>query len=220
MIEDDYHARLKSFLKRVTQQGYLALYASSLVQKEGPDAIAADLPQRLGALEQHVDPALSVKKNVNMTVSDVRALLPTIPNFIVDLLIVDLEANLHLFLSDLAGIDRSATAQSFENLLAKVWPRDARTKPDKTNLEQGEHWSYRQVILLSVIRNAIVHNGGHLDLLRVAARLRDACWTDDEIRDVVRMRERRIDDLFRFKRAVRTLANSALLHVETSAEQR
>lgn len=219
MNPEEFRARLQTFLKRLSRRGYLAIYSASLLQERGADIITQDLSARLGEFEEEDGEGRSIVNNVAMKADEVRALLPSIPEFMIDLLIVDLEAFLHLFLSDIAGMDRSNDSESFETLLARVWPRAARlaasADPGRTG---SDHWSYQDVILLSVVRNAIVHNGGELDLDRARNRLRGAGWDDAQLGDLTVLQRRRINDLFRFKRAVRTLANLVIRDFEAESQ--
>jgi len=70
-------------------------------------------------------------------------------------------------------------AQQIESLLAKLWPSAARV---------NREWAYRDVILLTEIRNAVMHRRGSVELPN--PRLRDAGWSDAELLGERRLRTR------------------------------
>lgn len=212
---------LERFLGRLSRRDYLAIYAASILQDKDPNEVAAELPSRLGDLEEVEENGRSVAK-IKLRPDQITELTPGLPDFVIDLLLVDLEAFIHDFLTDAAGCDKAANSQPLESLVAKVWPADARRdaqekKAGKGSTGRAEHWSYKDLILLSEIRNAIVHGDGEVLLARTTNRLQASGWTDEELDKITIYKRRSIDDLFRFKRAVRTLANEAINYIKTAS---
>jgi hypothetical protein len=139
-----------------------------------------------------------------MSAKDVFRLKPAFASFTTDLLLVELQALLHTHLMLAAGYTLDQPALQIEALLAKLWPRDTRS---------DNEWAYREVILLTEIRNAVMHARGQVD--RRSQRLLDAGWSPQELDSEPRLDQRSYSDFLRFKRAVRTVANEAIPEVQT-----
>lgn len=215
-------SQLEGILGRLSRMDYLAVFAALEVSAAEPSDVAKRLP---AALKQYSDasphePERSLDSNaIEVGADQIRELQGELPGFVVDLLVVDLEAALHGFLSEAAGVDISKDSSSLENLLNKLWPGDARRdaqarKSGRGRAGRAEHWSYQDAILLSEVRNAIVHGNGNVLLQRCKQRLLDAGWTEKTLNEQRVLNERGLNDLLRFKRAVRTIANEVLTHAK------
>jgi hypothetical protein len=217
-------SHLEKFLGRLSRLDYLAVFSAIEVSEADPATVVARLP---GALKRYSNSSPDESgRSLNEKAIEVRAeqileLKSELPGFVVDLLVVDLEAFLHGFLSDAAEVDVANDSSPLETLLSKLWPGDARWAAQERRSGRGpagraEHWSYSDVVLLSEVRNAIVHGNGEVLLARSRQRLLNAGWSDESLKNLRLLRERGLNDLFRFKRAVRTIANEVLTYAELS----
>ncbi len=216
--------RLKERLGGLTRLEYLAVYAALELGRRDTEDVAEALPSRIRELSQSAKNPSGRRfeqEDIRIRPDQVAELARRLPAFVVDLLLVDLEAFVHGFLADLAGRTVSEDTASIEVLVAHLWPKGARIvaqakKTGRPAVREGpEHWSYREVVLLSEVRHSIVHGNGEVDLGRSRQRLLDAGWTNDELDGEASLRTRTINDFLRFKRAVRTLANEALKPIPT-----
>lgn len=213
-------AQLARFLGRLSRLTYLAVYAAIALRDIDADVIARQLP---GALKQLSGEAPDEsgryfeESDVNMQPEQIDGLRTELPSFVVDMLIVELEAFVHGFLGDASGQQINEDAKPIETLIAGLWPREARYEAQKKKSGKGapgEHWSYKDIILLSEVRHSIVHGDGKVSLERSQQRLRVAGWTEEELAPRTALEKRDFKDLLRFKRAVRTLANEVIAFAE------
>ncbi len=228
MTTTSHRDRLVALLGRLTRLDSLLIYAALNLRSREVSGIAQDLPNILKEFSdespEHTGRTFA-EGGIRISAEQIAAVLPTLPAFTIDLLLVDLEALVHGFLADLVGLARTDDSQPLEKLLARLWPKEARRKAQDERLagKDGpeEHWSYREIILLSEIRNAIVHGDGRVDPAR-DQRLKNAGWTNDELaQDNLRqiLEARGFNDFLRFKRASRTLLNEVISFQESSGEQ-
>jgi hypothetical protein len=215
---------LRKFLGRLSRLDYLAVFAAVALKEHAPAEIAAALSTTLKELSQSADDNNGRdfdEDAVGMRPEQIAELRGDLPDFVVDLLIVALEAFVHGFLTDAAGLQPTDDSKPLETLLASLWPREARFDAQQKKAGMGkegraEHWSYKEVLLLSEVRNAIAHGNGTVILERSKQRLKDAGWTETELAASQVLAKRTFNDLLRFKRAVRTLANEVVSALEHS----
>ena len=83
---------------------------------------------------------------------------------------------MHGFLSDAAGQELTEDAKSLEQLVASLWPKETRcdARLEEEGEGRGEHWSYKELILLSEVRNSIVHGDGEVLIEQSKGRLKAA----------------------------------------------
>ena len=133
-----------------------------------------------------------------LNAADIRARRVELPRFLADLLLVYLEAVVHLRLSSHAGAPSDAQPPPMEALVAKLGVDGVPT---------GEWW-YKDLVLLSEIRNRVVHADG---VVRVPCqRLFAAGWEEVDLRAERCLAMRSYSDFLRFKRSARTAANRLL----------
>lgn len=193
----DLRRNLAAELRDLTQQSYLlALATASLLERDSSD-IVRSLPEAVNQLCS--DGRVVPDESVEMTSKDVKRLKSSFTSFTTDLLLVELQALLHTHLMLAAGYTLEQPAVQMEALLAGLWPKESRG--------DGE-WAYREVILLTEIRNAVMHARGQVD--RRSQRLLSVGWSNQELDDEPRLERRLFSDFLRFKRAVRTIANEVL----------
>lgn len=192
-------------LRELTQRSYLlALATVSLLDLENSE-IAANLPRAVNQLCS--DGRIVPDESIEMSAREVNRLKPSFASFTTDLLLVELQAIFHTHLMLAAGYALDQPALQMEALLAKLWPKDARGRNE---------WAYKEVILLTEVRNAVMHARGQID--RRSQRLLDAGWSTEELDSEPRLGGRSYSDFLRFKRAVRTIANEAIPEsIEASA---
>lgn len=184
-------------LRELTQQSYLlALGTVSLLDLDNLE-IVARLPRAVNQLCS--DGRVVPDEAIEMSAQEVQRLRSLFGSFATDLLLVELQALFHTHLMLAAGQNLDQPAWQIEALLAKLWPRDARG---------ASEWAYKEVILLTEIRNAVMHARGQVD--RRSQRLLDAGWSLKELDGEPRLDRRSYSDFLRFKRAVRTVANEAI----------
>lgn len=199
MEPSDLKARLAKRLGAETRRLYLLAYAVAGLVEQDADEIADKLE---AAVRRMCREANEVTEGaINMTASQVRREVKRLPEYLMDLLLINLDATLHSLLNGMdEGSSRDGDAP-FEEILARRWPSDERGT---------KGWAYRDIILLAEVRNAIVHGDGEVDLQSRGARLYDAGWSSEELEGEPILRSRCLDDVLRMKRAVRTVANQAL----------
>jgi len=176
---------------RQSRLQYLTLYAAAALDRLDAGAIAGDLGATLAALCRADDPRTArIPTRVRITREQVALERPAVLPYVIDLLIVDLEARFRVDVETWAGGKR-ALSKGLEKLIP------AALQP---------HWSYQHAILLSVVRNAVVHGAGAVDLADdQGRRLPRAGWSAAELAALPVLTRRSADDLFAFKRATRTL---------------
>lgn len=188
---------LTAELRELTQQSYLLAVATSSLLNRADAEILSALP---GAVNQLCsDGRVVPEESIEMSAQEVHRLKPSFANFAADLLLVELQALLHAHLMLAAGHTLDVPAHQIESLLAKLWPKERRG---------NNEWAYREVVLLTEIRNAVMHARGKVD--RSSQRLLDAGWSLPELESEPRLDQRSYSDFLRFKRAVRTVANEAM----------
>lgn len=193
----DIRRNLTSELRELTQQSYmLALATVSLLERDNSD-IVTSLPE---AVNQLCSDGRVVPDNaVEMTPKEVKRLKVSFASFTIDLLLVKLHALFHTHLMLAAGYKLDQPAVQMEALLASLWPKEKRGDSE---------WACREAILLTEIRNAVMHARGQVD--KRSKRLLDAGWSIKDLEDEPRLARRTFSDFLRFKRAVRTIANEVL----------
>src|SRR5918992_1899361 len=163
-------------LRELTQRSYLlALATVALLDLENSE-IAANLPKAVNQLCS--DGRVVPEESIEMSAQEVYRLKGTFASFTTDLLLVELQAIFHTHLMLAAGHTLEQPALQVESLLAKLWPRDKRS---------NNEWAYKEVILLTEVRNAVMHARGQID------------------RRNPRLGSRSYSDFLRFKRAIRTV---------------
>lgn len=193
----DLRRNLAAELRDLTQQSYLlALATTSLLEQDSSDIVRI-LPEAVNQLCS--DGRVVPDESVEMTPKEVKRLKASFSGFTTDLLLVELQALFHTHLMLAAGYTLEQPAVQMEALLAGLWPKEKRG--------DGE-WAYREVILLTEIRNAVMHARGRVD--RRSQRLLSVGWSEQELEDESRLERRSFSDFLRFKRAVRTIANEVL----------
>jgi hypothetical protein len=184
-------------LRELTQRSYLlALATVSLLDLENSE-IVQKLPNAVNQLCS--DGRIVPDEAIEMSAQEVYRLKPSFASFTTDLLLVELQAIFHTHLMLAAGHSLEVQAKQMESLLDKLWPKDARG----TNV-----WAYKEVILLTEVRNAVMHARGQID--KRSQRLLSAGWSLQELDREPRLNSRSYSDFLRFKRAVRTVANEAI----------
>lgn len=184
-------------LRELTQRSYLlALATVSLLGTENSE-IVANLPKAVNQL--CTDERIVPDESIEMSAREVYRLKPSFASFTTDLLLVELQAIFHTHLMLSAGHTLEQPAVQMEALLAKLWPREVR---------RDNEWAYKEVVLLTEVRNAVMHARGQID--RRSQRLLDAGWSPQELDSERRLGSRSYSDFLRFKRAVRTVANEAI----------
>jgi hypothetical protein len=193
----DLRRNLTKELRELSQQSYLlALATTSLLDQDSSD-IARSLPEAVNKLCS--DGQVVPDESVEMTPKEVKRLKASFTSFTTDLLLVELQALLHTHLMLAAGYTLDQPAVQIEALLAGLWPKEGRGESE---------WAYKEVILLTEIRNAVMHARGQVD--RRSQRLLSAGWSRQDLDDDTRLERRSFSDFLRFKRAVRTIANAIL----------
>jgi hypothetical protein len=187
---------LAEALRDLSQNSYLLAVATVDLQRRAPGEIAAALQPAVQELCSDERP-LPVG-TVAMSDDEVQQRLPRISQFMTDVLLVEMQAMFHAHLMLASGRTLAQQAVQIESLL-NGWA--ARRSPEFL-------WAYRDVILLTEIRNAVMHARGLIQLPN--QRLCDAGWTEEELRSEVSLKARSFSDFLRFKRAVRTVANEIL----------
>jgi hypothetical protein len=194
----DLRRNLASELRELTQQSYLlALATVSLLEQDSSD-IVTSLPKAVNQLCS--DGRVVPDEAVEMTPKEVKRLKASFTSFTTDLLLVELQALLHTHLMLAAGYTLDQQAIQMEALLAGLWPKAKRGDSE---------WAYKEVILLTEIRNAVMHARGQVD--RRSQRLLLAGWSEQDLDDEPRLAQRSFSDFLWFKRAVRTIANEVLV---------
>lgn len=188
---------LQSQLTLISRRSYLLAQATARLLETNPKDLGLSLAASVNVLCTDGQPI--PEDAIAMTEQQVREQLPVLNQFMTDVLLVELQALLHTHLMLAANNSLEDQAQQIESLLAKLWPAAARA---------NREWAYRDVILLTEIRNAVMHRRGNVEVPN--PRLRDAGWSDDELLAERRLRKRSFSDFLAFKRAVRTVANEAL----------
>lgn len=184
-------------LRELTQRSYLLAMATvSLLSLENSE-IVANLPKAVNQL--CTDGRIVPDESIEMSAQEVYRLKPSLASFTTDLLLVELQAIFHTHLMMAAGHTLEQPALQMEALLAKLWPKD---------LRRDNEWAYKEVILLTEVRNAVMHARGQIDCR--SQRLLDAGWSLQELASEPRLGSRFFSDFLRFKRAVRTVANEAI----------
>jgi hypothetical protein len=184
-------------LRRLSQHSYLLAYSTALLKTHTPSEISASLAGSVNAL---CTDGLEVPvESVEVSVAEVARILPEHIGFVTDVLLVEMQALLHTHLMLAANHSLDVPAKQIESLLATLWPLAGRGESE---------WAYREVVLLTEIRNAVMHARGKLSLPN--QRLLDAGWTATELAGEKRLTTRSFSDFLRFKRAVRTVGNEAL----------
>jgi hypothetical protein len=193
---------LKGFLKdklgSLTRRGYVLAFAAAQLPDMDPKKATKQLQTSVATLCREV-------KDLKIDSIELRSdqfleIRKTIPSFLVDLLLIDLDAFLHGFLNRALNKNIDKTDESYETLLAQI---------DK-NLKEQHAWAYKEILLLAEIRNSIVHGNGVISLESRSKRLVGAGWKEEELISLPLLEERKFDDFLRLKRAVRTIANAAL----------
>lgn len=193
----DLRRNLASELRDLTQQSYLlALATVSLLERDNSN-IVTSLPEAVNQL--CLDGRVVPDDAIEMTPKEVKRLKASFASFTTDLLLVELQALFHTHLMLAAGYSLDHPAVQMEVLLASLWP--------KANRGDSE-WAYREVILLTEVRNAVMHARSQVD--KRSQRLLDAGWSMGELDAEPRLDRRSFSDFLHFKRAVRTIANEVL----------
>jgi len=188
---------LSEQLRRLSQQSYLLAHSTVLLGRLGALEISNGLAESVDAL--CTDGVPVSEDSVVVSEAHVKLLLKEQNQFVTDVLLVEMQALLHTHLMLASNHPLDERAIQIEALLNGLWPAQAR----------GDHaWAYREVVLLTEVRNAVMHTRGKLELPN--QRLLDAGWTQEELVGERRLTTRSFSDFLRFKRAVRTVANEAL----------
>ena len=102
------------------------------------------------------------------------------------------------------GLAPDAESQPLEKLCA-------RTRPTPEMLATRPHCDFREVILLSCVRNAVVNRDGSVRWERFGGRLAAAGWTSLAFATRRGLNPpRTLEDLLNFKKAVRSIATQHL----------
>lgn len=194
--------KLRDRLSELSKNCYLLLTAVDLLSKTD----SAEVTEMIGdSVVRYIkDGENTDASSFKMTASEVRQRIPALPRFVVDTLLVSLDALAHDTLAAHHGRPSFEEAPAFEADVAALWPH-------KDGLRENA-WAYRDLILLAELRNAIVHRDGIWDPFSRAAtvnRLR-AAGADDEYIRAARLSSRGIDVFLDMKSAVRTGLNMCL----------
>lgn len=181
-------------LKYLTQQSYLLASGVSMVTEVPPSSVARTLKKRIQSLCTDGQPVTSAA----LSTSQVCTVRKKLPGFSADLLLVFLDTVVHVHLAEEAGIPAHMQPPSVEDLVAQLGGAGAPV----------DEWWFRDVVLLSEIRNKIVHGDGKIAL--PCQRLTAAGWTDAALASEACLKSRSFSDFLRFKRAARTTANGLL----------
>lgn len=187
---------LSTALRELSQNSYLLAVATVHLQTCKPSDIAASLQpavQQLCGDKKPLPPG-----SVVMKPAEVRKRLPHVSQFVTDVLLVEMQAVFHSHLMLAANHTLDEPAKQIEALLGG-WP--GRLSPKFS-------WAYRDIILLTEIRNAVMHARGAIHVPN--ERLKNAGWSPDALAAEPSLTNRSFSDFLRFKRAVRTVANEVL----------
>lgn len=184
-------------LQRLSQHSYLLAYSTSQLLNCSYSEIATGLAKGVNRL--CTDAQVVPEESVEVSTTQIKKLLPEHIQFVTDVLLVEMQALMHTHLMLAANHSLDVQARQIESLLADLWPVERRG----TNA-----WAYRELLLLTEIRNAVMHARGEISL--PSQRLLDAGWTEQELAQERRLTKRSFSDFLRFKRVVRTIANEVL----------
>jgi len=214
---------LEKRLGSLSRRSYLLLYATLKLPEVSSELISSTLSETLAqATSSSPDDYTFSADSVNLDPKQIQKLAPDLASFASELLLVAMEAMIHGFMSELVGDSITGKQRSLEELLAVLWPakcRKARQKEiwgGRATMHDGqpvhdEHWSVRDIMLLAEIRNAIVHGDGVVRFDR-SNRLSEHGWSETDLALTKILATRTINDVLRFRRAVRTLANEVVQH--------
>lgn len=181
-------------LKRLSQMSYLLGAGVALVVETDQRVISQSLRRRIESLCTDGKPVTAAA----LKATEVGACRVELPRFIADLLLVYLEAVLHLRLASRAGVPSSKQPPSIEVLVARLGVGGLPT----------DEWWFKDLVLLSEIRNKVVHSDG---AVRVPCkRLIAAGWEQSHLDAQPCLVTRSYSDFLRFKRSARTAANKLL----------
>jgi hypothetical protein len=161
-------AALPSFrreLKRLTQQSYLLGSSVAMLMESSPSSVAQNLKKRIESLCTDGREITAAA----LTTSQVHTRRQKLAPIAADVLLVFLDAVLHVHLAEESRIPRDVQPPSVEDLIAQLGGAGASVA----------EWWYRDVVLLSEIRNRIVHADGRV--LTPCARLAAAGWVDADL---------------------------------------
>lgn len=191
--------RWKARLKKFSHDSNVLLLAAQLLKERDHQEMAAELPRALGRAGGR-----SVASGIKMKPGEISLAMTNAVGAAVDLLLVRLEAELHAHLQEANGYDPDDHARSLEMLCASV-------RPSREETLSGEKTDYREVILLSCIRNAVVHGDGTVRWSRFGKRLAAAGWVAEAVTGRTCLNgPRSLEDLLHFKRVVRSVATQQL----------
>lgn len=194
-IREEFFRRFSNF----TQHMYLLCFAVGHISEADLRVVASEIGEKVQALAEAGDPLWN--DNVEGDVKKLRKSLPGIATFVLELLIIKLDAMLHELLDSVAGRFNTDSAVEYSRSFEEELGRVKEESPE----------AYKWLILLAEIRNAAVHNGSVLNSGRFN-RLRAAGWNDEELE----LLSKRIpdgltvSDVLKMKGAVRTSANLIL----------
>lgn len=171
--------------RRFSHESNLLLAAMQRLSDVPADHLEAELPKLLAG----VGGVRGTK--IKMSSAQIRRTQESAPHFVVDMLLVRLEAEIHGHIKQSSGHDPSKDSLPLETLCAGV--------------ERNE--DFKQLILLSCIRNAIVHGDGRVRWPRISNRLIAAGWSDGEFAALARATAppRSLNDLLFFKKVARSV---------------
>ncbi|MCB9896416.1 MAG: hypothetical protein H6825_00295 [Planctomycetes bacterium] len=188
-----------SFSKQMLELGhfsYLTCVAGSRVIDGTPEQTASDVPLATSAFGVEPDGG----NKITMTLGQVQYRLPAFRTWLMQSLLVRLDTLLHAALD--GAIGRSAEQDSGQV--------EADVHVLAPNVKVDHPWAYKDVVLLAVHRNCIVHGDGSLPPSR-EQRLLDAGWVSrQEALERVNWRHPTFADFIQYKKAVRTVGNACL----------
>ncbi|MHB1261749.1 MAG: hypothetical protein ACYC2H_08535 [Thermoplasmatota archaeon] len=167
--------------------------------ESNPAALREQVVVSLNSVPQRPDGRTVGPQDLDMTDEQTRLAARRLPLAVAELTVLRLDALLHEFLDRLNRRDVEQDSTQFE--------QDLQSMRDHPN--GNIRAAYQLVILLSVLRNAVVHTDGAVSE-RGHRRLRDANWTTEDLGRFPPYRQLTIGDCLNFKANVRAAANYML----------
>lgn len=201
--------RWKARLKRFSHDSNVMLLATQLLTERDHQEVAAELPRALGRAGGRGDAASGIK----MKPAEIQTAMTGAVGAMVDLLLVRLEAELHAHLQEAHGHDPDDDSHPLETLCASA-------RPSRNEALSGSMTDYREVILLSCIRNAVVHGDGTVRWSRFGNRLAAAGWVEEAATAKTCLNgPRSFEDLLHFKKVVRSVATQQFANAGVAASK-
>lgn len=198
---------LRSAMVEIGHYSYLACYAADRLSVDSPEVISNAVPKCVRRLCRDPDSLYGGNDDIELDKVSVSKRIPGMQTWVIQSLLIRLDALLHAVLDILNVRDLEADSQPIESDICRVLPPVKR---------EYLSWAYKDVVLLAVYRNCVVHGNGALPIGR-AKRLIDAGWEPNLWLDRIDWGDPRFDDFLRLKKAVRSIASACIQSVRDAS---